>query len=52
MVGNDKYNLVTVSTNEDLVEDPVNTIANRKVYGGDSADKGIFESCKQYVCTD
>ena len=42
MVGNDKYNLVTVSTNEDLVEDPVNTIANRKVYGGDSADKGIL----------
>ena len=42
MVGNDKYNLVTVSTNEDLVEDPVNTIANYKVYGGDSADKGIL----------
>ena len=43
MVGNDKYNLVTVAKNaDDLVENPVGDLANRKVYGGDSADKGIL----------
>ena len=43
MVGNDKYNLVTVAKNaDDLVENPVGDLANKKVYGGDSADKGIL----------